>query len=91
MLFRNFRTKRQLAEFQKNADPLVLAEEKAALEREDAEAPSASSPVLPTAIGAEMLNKSYRGFRPVTALKPNDSSWKQRQDYEPEKFDGQKD
>ena len=91
MLFRNFRIKRQLAQFQEHADPSVLAEEKAALERENAEASSKSSPQLPTPIGAELLGKSYRGFRPVTALKPNDSSWKQRQDYEPEKIDGQKD
>lgn len=91
MIFRNFRTKRQLREFQASADPLTLAAEKAALERENAEAPSSSTPQLPTSVGVEMLDKAYRGFRPPPALKPTDSSWKMRDDYEPEKFDKPKD
>jgi len=92
MLFRNFRTKRQIKSLLEHADPRVIAEEKAALARENMEAPDVKhSPLIPTGVGAELLDKSYKGYKPPVALKPNDSSWKMRHDYEPEKFDQPKD
>ena len=92
MIFRSLRTKRQLQRFQETADPEAIATEKAALERENSEAPNKKSQTfLPTGIGTELMDQSYRGFRPVPALKPTDSSWKMRDDYEPEKFDEPKD
>ena len=92
MIFRTFRTKRQLQEFQETADPRAIEAERAALERENAEAPNKNSKTfLPTDIGTELMDQSYKGFRPVPALKPTDSSWKMRDDYEPEKFDEPKD
>lgn len=82
MILRKFRIKRQLKTFQETADPQILAEEKAALERENAEAPN-STTFLPTTIGAELLNKNYRDwFRPSLTLRPTDSSLTMRGDYE---------
>lgn len=92
MIFRNFRTKRAIKEFQATADPQTLAEEKAALLPEDAQSPNKSGMgQSPTPIGTEIMNQGYKGFRPIPALKPTDSSWKQREDFEPERFDQPKD
>jgi len=92
MLFRKYRTKRQIESLLQGADPRIIEEEKAALARENAEAPDAKhSPQIPTSVGAELLNKSYKGYKPPVALKPTESSWKMRHDYEPEKFDQPKD
>ena len=61
MIFRNFRTKRQLREFQETATPDAIAAEKTALEREDAEA-SHNSMVTPGSNGVtETLNGSLAG------------------------------
>ena len=61
MIFRNLRTKRQLKEFQETATPDAIAEEKVALEREDAEA-SGGSMATPGSNGVtETLNGSLMG------------------------------
>ena len=67
ILFRKFRTKRQIQEFKEHADPALLAEEIEALKRENAEAPdSGIRPQLPTEIGTgqfpDSRNNFIRGF-----------------------------
>lgn len=87
MLFRKSRTKRQLAHFQSSASESELAQEKAALTRENAEAPDLTgSPVTPTGIGVELLNATNETLF-IPALKPTDNGFKLRGLIEPEGLD----
>ena len=96
ILFRKFRTKRQIQEFKEHADPALLAEEIEALKRENAEAPSADGPLTPTSIGTEIFPR-YRKFFSVVRtygipiLNPRESSWNANGIIEPENFDNPKD
>ena len=64
MVFRKLRTKRQIRDFQENADPALLAQEIAALKRENAEADnSTSGPLLPTDLESEILNRRNQNPR----------------------------
>lgn len=93
MLLRKWRTQRQLKEFIQSADPQTVAEERAALARESAEAPDLrSTPLVPTEVGAELFSVSRRFVtglqqRGIPALKPTDSSFKVRGLIEPEGID----
>jgi len=73
VLFRKWRTQRQLKEFIQTADPQAVAEERAALARENAEAPDVGkNPLVPTDVGAEMISASRRfengGLRGIPAI-----------------------
>ena len=97
MLFRKWRTQRQLKEFIQTADPQAIAEERAALARENAEAPDLHhSPLTPTEIGTEIFPTSRRFLvglfqAGIPALKPTESSFKVRGLIEPEGVDQPKD
>jgi hypothetical protein len=96
MVFRKLRTKRQIRDFQENADPALLAQEIAALKRENSEAPNPEGPLTPTSIGAEIFPTTRRFFgasfeRIIPALSPSESSWKVRGMIEPEGIDQPKD
>ena len=97
LIFRGWRTKRQLRNFVQSADPQLLAEERAALARENAEAPDLRhSPLTPTEIGTEIFPTSRRFLvglfqTGIPALKPTDSSFKVRGLIEPEGIDQPKD
>ena len=89
MLLRSWRRKRQLREFVQSADPTILAQERAALLRENAEARDLKSgPLLPTDVEGGMLSASRRFYfgrgYGTPALKPTDSSFKVRGLIEPE-------
>ena len=92
VLFRNWRSRRQLKEFVATADPVTLAKEREALARENTEAPDLhNGPLLPTEVGTEVLAAPRRFFFGnawgVPALKPSDSSFKVRGLIDPADFD----
>lgn len=87
VLFRKSRTKRQLSHFQSSLNESELAEERAALTRENAEAPDLTgSPLTPTGIGVELLSATNVSLF-IPALKPTDSGFKRRGLIEPEALD----
>ena len=63
MIFRKNKTRDEVQEWLATADPKEIAIEKAALEREDAEAHGGlAKPVLPTEIGTNLIDQSlFRG------------------------------
>ncbi len=79
MIFRKNRTRDEVKEWLDTADPKEIAEEKAALEREDAEAHGGlPKPDLPSDIGVELIGKARFGQWISPALKPTDSGFKLR-------------
>ncbi len=79
MLFRKIRKRDEVKEWLGTADPKEIAEEKAALTREDAEAHGGlPKPALPTDIGVELIGKSRFAQWISPALKPTDSGFKLR-------------
>ena len=88
-MLNKWRRKRAVREFVASADPEVLEQERAALARENSEAPDPmGAALLPTEVESEMLGASrkfyFGGAYGIPALKPTDSSFKVRGLIEPE-------
>jgi len=68
VLFRKSRDENQIETLVHPSDPKVIAEEKAALERENAEATDyENTPLLPTDIGVELMPKRGMAWRILSA------------------------